>query len=108
MRPPGCQIRLIAQTPFLEGAGGAAAEDTMTPHDHPIRPDRRRQAAVTVRLLVMLAGGGMVWSWSAGPAVARQVTPESAAPRARLTPPVGAGALTTRRDRPAGNAGNAE
>lgn len=80
----------------------------MTPHDHLISPYRRRRAAITVRLLVMLAGGGMVWSWSAGPAVARQVTPEVAAPRARLTLPVGAGALTTRRDRPAGNAGNAE
>ena len=108
MRPPGCQIRLIAQTPFLEGAGGAAAEDTMTPHDHPIRPDRRRQAAVTVRLLVMLAGGGMVWSWSAGPAVARQVTPVVAPLTARLSPPVSAGPISTRRDRPAGNAGNAE
>lgn len=80
----------------------------MTPHDHLISPYRRRRAAITVRLLVMLAGGGMVWSWSAGPAVARQVSPEVAALRARLTPPVGAGALTTPRDRPAGNAGNAE
>ena len=80
----------------------------MTPHDHLISPYRRRRAAITVRLLVMLAGGGRVWSWSAGPAVARQVSPEVAALRARLTPPVGAGALTTRRDRPAGNAGNAE
>ncbi len=80
----------------------------MTPHDHPISPYRRRRAAITARLLVMLAGGGMVWSWSAGPAVARQMTPAVAAPPARLTPPAGAGTLTTRRDRPAGNAGNAE
>ena len=80
----------------------------MTANDHPIRPDRRRQAAVTVRVLVMLAGGGTVWSWSAGPAVARQVTPEVATPPARLAPSAGAGTLTTLRDRPAGNAGNAE
>ena len=80
----------------------------MTPHDHPIRSDRRRQAAVAARLLVMLAGGGIVWSWLAGPAVARQVTPAAVPLTVRLTPPASAGTLTTLRDRPAGNAGNAE
>lgn len=80
----------------------------MTPHDHPIRSARRRQAAVTARLIVMLAGGGIVWSWSAGPAVARQVTQAAAPPRVRQTPPPSAGTLTALRDRPAGNAGNAE
>lgn len=78
----------------------------MAPHESPHHP--RRRAAATARLLLMLAGFGLAWSWSAGPAVARQVTPVVAPLAVRLTPPASAGTPTTRRGRPGGNAGNAE
>ena len=80
----------------------------MAAHDVPQPNARRRLAASTVRLLLTLVGFGIAWSWSAGPAAARQVTPGVAPLTVSLTPPASAGTLTTLRDRPAGNAGNAE
>ena len=80
----------------------------MAPGTGSVRPRPRPRALAMARLLVILAGFGFVWSWSAGPAVARQVTPAAVPLTVRLTPPASAGTLTTLRDRPAGNAGNAE
>lgn len=73
------------------------------------RRHRRPDAAALARLVVMLAGGLVVWSWSAGPAVARQVTPDGHPAQARRRD--AQASATAKEPRPvrlAGNAGNVE
>lgn len=75
----------------------------------PARRHRRPDAAALARLVVMLAGGLVVWSWSAGPAVARQVTPGGhPAQVMRRAAQVSAAVREPRPVRLAGNAGNVE
>ena len=80
----------------------------MVPTNTPTRRHRRLTVAGTARLLVTLAGGLLVWSWAAGPAAARQVTPGNGPGHVGRTAHPAAPATVALRTPLAGNAGNAE